>query len=85
MTMASEAGQLQLNVMEPVIAYSLLTSIRLLTRGYKTLREKCVVGITANPEVCVGMVNNSIGIVTVRVHKPIAALARSLTASISQG
>jgi hypothetical protein len=54
----------QLNVMEPVIAFSLLTSLRLLTRGYKTLRERCVVGITANEEECRDMVNNSIGIVT---------------------
>lgn len=44
-TMASEAGQLQLNVFEPVMAYSLLTSLRLLTRGYKMLREKCVIGM----------------------------------------
>ena len=63
-TMAAEAGQLQLNVFEPVIAYSLLTSLRLLSRGYKTLRERCVIGITANADVCIGMVNNSIGIVT---------------------
>eukprot|EP01051_Picozoa_sp_SAG22_P000044 SAG22_NODE_1_length_62449_cov_158.689270_44_plen_171_part_00 len=63
-TMACEAGQLQLNVMEPVIAYGILTSLRLLSRGYKTLRERCVVGITANPENCMMHVNNSIGIVT---------------------
>ena len=35
--MASEGGQLQLNVFEPVMAYSLLTSLRLLTRGFKML------------------------------------------------
>lgn len=63
-TMASESGQLQLNVFEPVMAYSLLTSVRLLTRGYRMLREKCVAGITANEEVCMKMVTNSIGIVT---------------------
>jgi len=44
--------------------YSLLTSLRLLTRGYRMLREKCVVGITANEEVCMNTVTNSIGIVT---------------------
>jgi len=63
-SMAAEAGQLQLNVMEPVIAQSLFESIRLLTNAAKTLREKCVVGITANKEVCEAYVTNSIGIVT---------------------
>ncbi|MHC2849023.1 aspartate ammonia-lyase [Corynebacterium mucifaciens] len=63
-SMAAEAGQLQLNVMEPVIAQSLFESIRLLSNAAKTLREKCVVGITANKEVCEGYVTNSIGIVT---------------------
>lgn len=63
-TMASESGQLQLNVFEPVMAYALLTSVRLLTRGYRMLRKSCVAGITANEEVCMKMVTNSIGIVT---------------------
>jgi aspartate ammonia-lyase len=51
-TLASEAGQLQLNVMEPVIAYNALHSIELLTNAVNTLRTKCVIGITANPESC---------------------------------
>ncbi|MFP7365766.1 aspartate ammonia-lyase [Corynebacterium callunae] len=63
-TMAAEAGQLQLNVMEPVIGESLFQSLRILTNAAKTLREKCVVGITANPEVCRAYVDNSIGIIT---------------------
>ncbi|EQC48545.1 aspartate ammonia-lyase [Bacteriovorax sp. BSW11_IV] len=63
-TMAAEAGQLQLNVMEPVLASSLFESLHLLTRGFWTLREKCVNGITANSEVCYNNVMNSIGIVT---------------------
>ncbi|OCK58389.1 hypothetical protein LMTR3_21530 [Bradyrhizobium sp. LMTR 3] len=46
----AEAGQLQLNVMEPVIAYSMLQSIYLLTNAARTLREKCIGGITANVE-----------------------------------
>jgi aspartate ammonia-lyase len=41
-------GQLQLNVFEPVIASSILHQLRLLARGYRMLRERCVVGITAN-------------------------------------
>lgn len=63
-TFAAEAGQLQLNVMEPVIAYSIMESIRFLRRGMDTLRIKCIDGITANREVCENMVKNSIGIVT---------------------
>lgn len=51
-TLASEAGQLQLNVMEPVIAYNALHSIELLTNAIETLRIRCVAGITANPETC---------------------------------
>ncbi len=51
-TLASEAGQLQLNVMEPVIAYNILHSLQLLANAVETLRTKCVAGITANPEAC---------------------------------
>lgn len=63
-TMAAEAGQLQLNVMEPVIAFSLFTSLTYLTNATHTLTDKCVIGITANEEICKSMVMNSIGIVT---------------------
>lgn len=63
-TMAAEAGQLQLNVMEPVIAFSLFSSLSYLQNAVCTLKEKCIDGITANEEVCSNMVMNSIGIVT---------------------
>ena len=63
-TFAAEAGQLQLNVMEPVLAYCLFQSIEVLTRACATLRERCVDGITANPEHTYAMVMNSVGIVT---------------------
>ena len=63
-TMAAEAGQLQLNVMEPVIGEALFQSIRILRNAVTALREKCVVGITANADVCRAYVDNSIGIVT---------------------
>ena len=63
-SMAAEAGQLQLNVMEPVIAQSLFGSVKLLSNASATLREKCVTGITANREVCEAYVANSIGIIT---------------------
>lgn len=63
-TLGSEAGQLQLNVMEPAIAYSILESVDLLANGMRTLEEKCIKGITANENVCHDMVMNSIGLVT---------------------
>ena len=61
---AAEAGQLQLNVMEPVIAQSILESQTWLTNVMNTLREKCIDGITVNAEHCYNMVKHSIGIVT---------------------
>ncbi|MEX3505846.1 aspartate ammonia-lyase [Corynebacterium sp. LK2590] len=62
--MAAEAGQLQLNVMEPVIGEALFQSIRIMGNAVDTLREKCVEGITANADVCRHYVESSIGIVT---------------------
>ena len=64
LTFAAEAGQLQLNVMEPVIGQTSFESIRLLTHAMRTLRELCIIGIEANEEVCRDNVLNSIGIVT---------------------
>lgn len=63
-TFAAEAGQLELNVMEPIIVHSLFESIEMLINAMNTLREKCVDGITANVEHCRRMVYNSIGLVT---------------------
>ncbi|MBU3678941.1 MAG: aspartate ammonia-lyase [Candidatus Kapabacteria bacterium] len=63
-TFAAEAGQLQLNVMEPVLAYCLFQSIETLGRACTTLRERCIDGITANAERTRSMVLNSVGIVT---------------------
>jgi aspartate ammonia-lyase len=61
---AAEAGQLQLNAFEPVIAHSLFKSIVHLTNGCDTLRERCVSGITANRERLAQLVESSIGVVT---------------------
>jgi aspartate ammonia-lyase len=63
-TMAAEAGQLELNAMEPVIAYNLFTSLDLLGRACRTLVTRCIRGISANRERCRQMVENSIGLVT---------------------
>lgn len=64
LTMAAEGGQLQLNVMEPLIAFKIFDSIRLLQRAMDMLREHCIVGITANEQRCRELVEHSIGLVT---------------------
>ncbi|WP_127716308.1 aspartate ammonia-lyase [Halobacteriovorax sp. HLS] len=61
---AAEGGQLQLNVMEPVIAQAIFESIELLSNACTTLSDKCIDGITANEEHTKNMVLNSIGIIT---------------------
>ncbi|MFH8565402.1 aspartate ammonia-lyase [Streptomyces sp. NPDC017988] len=63
-TMAAEAGQLQLNAFEPVILHSLAKSITSLRAACLTLAERCVEGITANTEVLRASVETSIGLVT---------------------
>jgi aspartate ammonia-lyase len=66
-TLAAEAGQLQLNVFEPVIAYRLLRSIETLRNACVVLQRRCVEGITANPAKMRQFVEQSIGIVTALV------------------
>ena len=61
---AAEAGQLQLNVMEPVIIQCITESITWMSNVMNTLRVECIDGITVNRERCFDMVKNSIGIVT---------------------
>jgi aspartate ammonia-lyase len=63
-TLAASAGQLQLNVMEPVITFALFTSIFVMENAVDTLREHCIVGITANADRTREMVMSSLGIVT---------------------
>ncbi|MFI6304861.1 aspartate ammonia-lyase [Amycolatopsis thailandensis] len=63
-TMAAEAGQLQLNAFEPLILHSLSESITHLRSACLVLAERCVSGITANADVMRGYVENSIGLVT---------------------
>jgi aspartate ammonia-lyase len=63
-TLAASAGQLQLNVMEPVITFALFTSIATMEHAIDSLRANCVQGITANAERARDMVLNSLGIVT---------------------
>jgi aspartate ammonia-lyase len=63
-SMAAEAGQLQLNAFEPIIAHALFESITHLEMGCRTLAERCVGGITANLEHLRAQVQNSIGLAT---------------------
>src|SRR5262249_38499406 len=63
-TLAASAGQLQLNVMEPVITFALFTSIATMENAVDSLRTNCVLGITANEHHTRDVVLNSLGIVT---------------------
>lgn len=63
-SLAVEAGQLELNVMEPVIVQSIFESIEMLKNGMRILMHRCINGITANEEICRDYVMNSIGLVT---------------------
>jgi aspartate ammonia-lyase len=79
-TLAASAGQLQLNVMEPVITFALFASITAMERAVTSLRVHCVQGITANAERTRDMVLSSLGIVTLLKpslgYKQCAELAR---------
>ena len=66
-SMAAEAGQLQLNVFEPIIAFRLLRNISALKNACAMLRERCIDGIEANPQQMRSYVEHSIGIVTALV------------------
>ena len=63
-TAAAEAGQLQLNAFEPVIAHSLLQSLSWMTNACRTLRVNCIDGITANTARLTQQVETSVGVVT---------------------
>lgn len=66
-TMAAQAGQLQLNAFQPVVAHSLFQSLQWMAAAMRTLRQQCVVGITANTDRLQDMVATSVGVVTALV------------------
>lgn len=66
-TMAAEAGQLQLNAMEPLIVYNLLNSTQMLASACELLEKRCIRGIRANREQCQRHVDQSIGVITALV------------------
>ena len=63
-TMAAEAGQLELNFAEPVLYHKLFESLIVLTGAVKTFVDNCIVGITANPQRCRELVDGSVGVIT---------------------
>ena len=63
-TMAAEAGQLELNYAEPVLYHKLFESIIALTGAVETFTNRCVVGITANETRCRELVDSSVGVIT---------------------
>ena len=66
-TMAAESGQLQLNAMEPVVAFNLLESFRIMTNAMRVLRKKCIEGIKADESRCSELFNNSLVVATALV------------------
>ena len=78
--LAASAGQLELNVMEPVISFALYTQMKVLTNSCNALREKCIDGIVVNEQHCEDLVMGSLGIITVLKphfgYKPCANIAR---------
>lgn len=79
-TMAAEAGQMELNAFEPVVFYNLFDSITTLTHAIDTLTDNCIIGITANEERCQKLLDASVGITTALCpyigYKKAASLAK---------
>jgi aspartate ammonia-lyase len=66
-TLAAEAGQLQLNAMEPVLIFNVLQSMRVLTRAMAVLTDRCIVGIEADTARCAALIENSLVLATALV------------------
>ncbi|HET6369825.1 MAG TPA: lyase family protein, partial [Nitrospiria bacterium] len=83
--MAAQAGQMELNVMMPVIAYNLLQSIEILTNTMNVFADRCVKGITANRERCQELADKSIGLATILNpsigYEAAASVAKEATAT----
>ncbi|MES0862938.1 aspartate ammonia-lyase [Ruegeria sp. SCPT10] len=85
-TMAAEAGQLQLNAMEPVVAYNLLKSLKILINGANVLTEKCVFGIEASADRCRDLLDNSLVLTTALApHLGYDATARVAKCALATG
>src|SRR5699024_9995143 len=85
-TMAAEAGQLQLNVFEPVLLYNLYESIETLGNGVNTFRENLLAGVDANIKRCKELVDGSVGPITAIVpHVGYKAAAKVADKAIKTG
>lgn len=85
-SLAAEAGQLQLNAMEPMIVYNILNSIKMLSETCHMFEEKCVTGIQADEERCSYLLNQSIGSITALVpHIGYANASRIAQAALHTG
>jgi aspartate ammonia-lyase len=84
-TFAAEAGQLQLNAMEPVLIFNVLQSICMLTRAMAVLTDRCVVGIEGDTARCAALIENSLVLATALVplvgYEAAAALAKRALAT----
>ncbi|QQE75352.1 aspartate ammonia-lyase [Brevibacillus composti] len=84
--LASEAGQLELNVMEPVLVFNLLQSISIMNNAFRVFKEYCIDGIKANEEVMKAYVEKSVGIITaVNPHLGYETAARIAREAILTG
>jgi len=85
LTMAAEAGQLQLNAFEPVMAHVLFENLKWMTAAVATLRENCVIGITANKERLANQVGSFVGVITALIphigYGPASELAKEALAT----
>jgi fumarate hydratase class II len=83
---AAQAGQLELNVMTPIIAYNLLQSLGILANGVRLFTERCVVGISANVERCRELAERSIGLATaLNAYIGYAAAAKVAQEAMARG
>lgn len=85
LTMAAEAGQLQLNAFEPVMAHVLFENLKWTTAAVTTLRENCITGITANKERLANQVGSFVGVITALIphigYGPASELAKKALAT----
>lgn len=85
-SLASEAGQLELNVMEPVLVFNLLQSLSILQNGIEVFRKYLIEGITANVERCKELVERSVGVITaINPHVGYEVASRIAKEAISTG
>ncbi|QTC40149.1 aspartate ammonia-lyase [Bacillus sp. V3] len=85
-SLASEAGQLELNVMEPVLVFNLLQSISIMNNAFRSFTDNCLSGIEANETRMKEYVENSVGIITaVNPHLGYEVVSRIAREAILKG